>query len=104
MGTGRARGAREGRVIRHHAVGNAMIPIVTIIALSFGGLFSGALITETMFASPGMGKLIFDAVLGNDFNLALAALLPATLVTLIANLPAATASACLAPRTTYRGR
>src|SRR5258708_35287696 len=79
-----------------------MIPIVTIIALSFGGLFSGALITETMFAYPGMGKLIFDAVMGNDFNLALAALLLATLVTLPANLAAYIPYACIAPRLTYR--
>jgi len=100
--TARAKGASERRVVLHHALGNAMIPIVTIIALSFGGLFSGALITETMFAYPGMGKLIFDAVMGNDFNLALAALLLATLVTLIANLAADIAYAWLDPRISYR--
>ena len=60
-----------------------MIPVVTVMALSFGGLFSGALITETMFAQPGMGKMIYDAILGNDFNLALTGLLFATLVTLL---------------------
>ena len=100
--TARAKGASERRVVLHHALGNAMIPIVTIIALSFGGLFSGALITETMFAYPGMGKLIFDAVMGNDFNLALAALLLATLVTLLANLAADIAYAWLDPRISYR--
>jgi peptide/nickel transport system permease protein len=100
--TARAKGASERRVVLNHALGNAMIPIVTIIALSFGGLFSGALITETMFAYPGMGKLIFDAVMGNDFNLALAALLLATLVTLLANLAADIAYAWLDPRISYR--
>ena len=84
--TARAKGAGERRVVLVHALRNAMIPVVTVIALSFGGLFSGALITETMFAQPGMGKMIYDAILGNDFNLALTGLLFATLVTLLANL------------------
>ena len=69
--TARAKGAKETRVVLVHALRNAMIPVVTVMALSFGTLFSGALITETMFAQPGMGKMIFDAIQGNDFNLAL---------------------------------
>jgi peptide/nickel transport system permease protein len=78
------------------------VPVTTILALSFGGLVSGALVTETMFAYPGMGKLIFDAVMGNDYNLALAALLLATAVTMIANLAADLAYAWLDPRVSYR--
>jgi len=84
--TARAKGAGEGRVVLIHALRNAMIPVVTVLALSFGGLFSGALITETMFGLSGMGKVIYDAILGNDFNLALTGLLFATLVTLVSNL------------------
>ena len=60
--TARAKGASEARVVFRHALRNALIPVTTILALSFGGLFSGALVTETMFAYPGMGKLIYDAV------------------------------------------
>jgi peptide/nickel transport system permease protein len=100
--TARAKGAGEWRVLLHHALRNAMIPVVTIIALSFGTLFSGALVTETMFAYPGMGKLIFDSVMGNDYNLALAGLLFATLVTLLASLGADVAYAWLDPRISYR--
>jgi peptide/nickel transport system permease protein len=96
--TARAKGAGERRVVLGHALRNALIPVVTIVALSFGGLFSGALITETMFAYPGMGKLIFDAIMGNDYNLALAGLLFATLVTLVANLAADLAYVALDPR------
>nr|WP_294554240.1 ABC transporter permease [uncultured Rhodopila sp.] len=96
--TARAKGAGERRVVLVHALRNAMIPVVTVIALSFGGLFSGALITETMFAQPGMGKMIYDAILGNDFNLALSGLLFATLVTLLANLAADLAYGWLDPR------
>ncbi len=96
--TARAKGAGEGRVVLVHALRNALIPVVTVMALSFGGLFSGALITETMFAQPGMGKMIYDAILGNDFNLALTGLLFATLVTLLSNLLADLAYAWLDPR------
>ena len=82
--TARAKGASRSRVIWKHGLRNAMIPVVTILALDFGYLFSGALVTETIYSWPGMGKLIFDSVMGNDFNLALVALLFATALTLIA--------------------
>lgn len=100
--TARAKGAGEARVIFRHALRNALIPVVTIVALDFGFLFSGALITETIFAYPGMGKLIFDAIMGNDFNLALVALLFATVLTLFGNLLADLAYAWLDPRISYR--
>jgi peptide/nickel transport system permease protein len=100
--TARAKGASEARVIWHHALRSALVPIATILALSFGTLVSGALVTEEMFAYPGMGKLIFDAVMGNDYNLALAALMLATAVTLAANLAADLAYAWLDPRISYR--
>jgi peptide/nickel transport system permease protein len=100
--TARAKGAGEIRVVIHHALRSALIPLVTILALSCGGLVSGALVTETMFAYPGMGKLVFDAVMGNDYNLALAALLLATATTMAANLAADLAYAWLDPRVSYR--
>jgi peptide/nickel transport system permease protein len=100
--TARAKGASEARVVLHHAMRSALVPVTTILALSFGGLVSGALVTETMFAYPGMGKLIFDAVMGNDYNLALAALLLAAVTTMLANLAADLAYAWLDPRVSYR--
>jgi len=100
--TARAKGASERRVLVAHALRNALSAVVTVIALSFGALFSGALVTETLFAYPGMGKLIYDAILGNDFNLALAALLLATFMTLLANLAADIAYAMIDPRISYR--
>ena len=101
--TARAKGAGEGRVVFKHALRNALIPVVTILALDFGFLFSGALIIETIFAYPGMGKLIFDAIMGNDFNLALVTLLFATALTLFCNLVADLAYAWLDPRISYTG-
>ena len=100
--TARAKGAGEARVVFRHALRPALVPVATILALSFGGLVSGALVTETMFAYPGMGKLIFDAVMGNDYNLALAALLLATATAMLANLAADLAYGWLDPRVTYR--
>ena len=100
--TARAKGASEGRVVFRHALRSALVPVATILALSFGGLVSGALVTETMFAYPGMGKLIFDAVMGNDYNLALAALLLAGATAMLANLAADLAYAWLDPRVGYR--
>ncbi len=96
--TARAKGASE-RVVRwRHAFGNAFTPVLTILALSFGGLFSGALITETMFAWPGMGKAIYQAILENDYNLALIGLLIATAATIAGNLLADLAYAWVDPR------
>ena len=100
--TARAMGASEARVVFGHALRNALIPVVTVIALDFGYLFSGALITETIFAWPGMGRLIFDAVMGNDFNLALVALLGATVLTLFSNFLADVAYLWLDPRVSFR--
>jgi peptide/nickel transport system permease protein len=100
--TARAKGAGAFRVVVVHALRNALIPVVTVMALSFGTLFSGALVTETMFAQMGMGKMIYDAILSNDYNLALTGLLFATLVTLLANLGADLAYGWLDPRITLR--
>ncbi len=100
--TARAKGADENRVVWKHALRNALIPTVTIMALECGTLLSGALITETMFAYLGMGKLIFDSILANDFNVALVGLLFACSVTLILNLVADLLYAALDPRISYR--
>jgi peptide/nickel transport system permease protein len=70
--TARAKGLRSGRVM-YHAFRNALLPIVTIFGLDVGQLLSGAVITETIFAWPGVGRLTVDAVLGKDLPLVQAA-------------------------------
>lgn len=100
--TARAKGLLEHSIFRKHALKNALLPIVTIIALDFGSLFSGALITETMFSWLGMGKTIYDAIIGSDYNLALVGLLMATALTLAANILADITYAILDPRISYR--
>ncbi len=94
----RARGASESRVLWRHALPNAGVPLLTLLALDAGSLVSGALVTETVFARPGMGKLLFDSVMGNDYNLALLALLLVALMTMLATLAADVAQQWLDPR------
>lgn len=99
--TARAKGLSEAGVLVRHAFRNAMIPVVTILALDVGALFSGALITEIMFGYPGMGRLLYDAIMGNDYNLALVGLMFATGVTLAANLAADATYAAIDPRVSF---
>ena len=96
--TARAKGASEPRVLWRHAFVNALAPVLTILGLSFGALFSGALITETMFAWPGMGKAIYQGILDNDYNLALVGLLITTFATIVGNLLADLALVAVDPR------
>jgi len=100
--TARAKGVGPTRLLMGHALRNAILPFITVVALSFGSLFSGALITETMFSWLGVGKMIYDSVLGNDFNLALIGLLFATLMTLVGNIMADVAYAWADPRISTR--
>jgi peptide/nickel transport system permease protein len=84
--TAYAKGANERRVIMRHALRNAMIPIITIIALDIPYFFGGALIVETVFAWPGMGRLMYNAVLASDYNLAINCLMFLAIITLLSNL------------------
>ena len=91
-------GAGRARVVLLHALPQAFPSLVTVLALQAGGLLSGALVVETVFAWPGMGRLIYEAIMGNDYNLALVAVLLGTAATLLANLAADLAHARLDPR------
>lgn len=62
-----AKGLRQRGVILGHAFKNAMLPVVTILGIQLGTLFSGAIITETIFAIPGVGRLLVDSILGRDY-------------------------------------
>lgn len=96
--TAYAKGAPRRAVLVGHALRNALLPVVTVLALDVGTLLSGSVVVETIFAWPGIGKLTYDAVLGNDYNLALLALLLASLLTLLANLLADLLYTWLDPR------
>jgi ABC-type dipeptide/oligopeptide/nickel transport system permease component len=63
----RARGAPEPRVILRHAIVNVLVPISAIVGLRFGGLLAGTVLVESVFAIPGVGRMMVDAVLARDF-------------------------------------
>ncbi|MEE9197803.1 MAG: ABC transporter permease, partial [bacterium] len=67
--TARAKGVRESRVVLKHAFRNALIPVVTIVGLQIGGLLAGSIITETIFAWPGIGRLAIQAINARDYPL-----------------------------------
>jgi peptide/nickel transport system permease protein len=98
----RAKGASEKRVIFKHALKNAMIPIVTVIGLNTGILIAGAVLTETVFARPGIGKLLVDAVLGKDFPLVQGIILLVGIMYIFTNLLVDILYAYLDPRIKYR--
>jgi len=65
--TARAKGLREGQVVIKHALRNALVPVVTVIGLQFGSLLAGAVITETVFTWPGIGRLLVDSIRARDY-------------------------------------
>ncbi|MEA2530707.1 MAG: peptide/nickel transport system permease protein, partial [Thermomicrobiales bacterium] len=66
--TARAKGLGEGLVVRRHALRNALIPVLTVVGLELGGLLGGAVVTETVFSWPGVGKLTADAIAARDYQ------------------------------------
>ncbi|MDO5100108.1 MAG: ABC transporter permease [Eubacteriales bacterium] len=84
--TARSKGLKEKVVIYRHAFRNALIPVVTVVAWSLVGMFSGAAVTETVFAYNGIGKVLISAVLAVDYNVALAMNTLFALLTVMGNL------------------
>lgn len=101
--TARAKGLGATRILWAHALRNAMIPVITVIALGLGHLFSGATLIETIFGWRGMGRLIYEAIMGNDYNLALLCLMLTTALILLANVLADWAYTVLDPRIRLEG-
>jgi len=83
--TARSKGISERMVVYKHALRNALIPVVTIMGLQFGRLLAGAVLTETVFAWPGMGRLIVDSIRTNDFPLVQGSILVFALSYALAN-------------------
>ena len=100
--TARAKGLGEMRTVWGHGLRSAITPLVTVLGLSFGAVFSGALIIEIMFGWAGIGRMIYDSILASDYNLALVGLLFATAMTLVGNLLADIAYVWLDPRVSFR--
>jgi peptide/nickel transport system permease protein len=101
MRTAAAKGLGRMRIILRHGLKNALIPVVTIVALSLPGLVSGAIVTEQIFAWPGMGRLFINALGQFDFSLLMGYLMLVSVLVVFFNLLADVAYAWLDPRVKY---
>jgi peptide/nickel transport system permease protein len=97
----RAKGLSRSRVMTRHALRNALIPLVTVVAIDTGALFSGAVITERVFSWQGMGALLVQGVTTNDVNVLLAWLMVTSVIVVLFNLIADILYAVLDPRIRY---
>jgi peptide/nickel transport system permease protein len=99
--TARAKGADWLRVVNRHALKNALIPVVTIVGLQVGAILEGALVTETVFSWPGVGKLAVDSIFTKDFPVVQGIVLLSALSYMFANLAVDLVYAWLDPRISY---
>ncbi|HEY1292532.1 MAG TPA: ABC transporter permease [Chloroflexota bacterium] len=101
--TARAKGMNEQRVVVAHALKNALIPVITVVGLQVGALIEGAVITETIFSWPGVGKLVVDSLFGRDYPVVQAVVLLSALSYMLATLLVDIAYGWLDPRISYSG-
>lgn len=99
--TARAKGLREQRIVVRHALKNALIPIVTAIGLQFGGLLSGAFLTETVFGRPGLGRYVVAAIGARDYPAIQGTVLVVAIIFVFINLLVDVAYAAIDPRVHY---
>jgi peptide/nickel transport system permease protein len=99
--TARAKGLSQRTVYLKHALRNALVPTVTLVALSMGTAFGGAVITETVFAWPGLGFLLADAIFKGDYNVVRALLMISAALIIFFNLVADIAYSLVDPRVSY---
>ncbi len=100
--TARAKGLGGRVVVYRHALKNALIPVVTVLGLQFGGLLSGAVIAETVFAWPGIGRYMIFGITGKDFPAVQGGVLFIALTFVLVNLLVDLLYAYLDPRISYR--
>jgi peptide/nickel transport system permease protein len=100
--TARSKGLRERAVILKHVVRNAMIPVVTLVALTMPQVFGGAVVTEQIFRVPGIGSLLIDAIQRNDLPVVMAVTFVLSCLVIAFNLIADVLYGWLDPRISYR--
>lgn len=83
--TARAKGLSQGAVLRRHVLRNALIPVITVIGLQFGGLLAGAIVVEQVFSLPGLGRLVFQAISNRDIEVVKAAVILLAFTVVVVN-------------------
>jgi peptide/nickel transport system permease protein len=101
--TARAKGLSEAIVVGRHALKNALIPVVTIIAVTMPRVVGGSTVVETVFAYPGMGRLLYTSIMGNDFVVAMTVVMIIAITVVFFNLLADILYGWLDPRIRYQG-
>ena len=96
--TARAKGVSPLRVMLHHVLRNALVPVLVLVGLSLPALFSGAVFVEAVFAWPGVGRVLVDAVHARDYPVVLAAATVSAVLVVLGNLLADGLAACVDPR------
>lgn len=99
--TARAKGLAEAAVVNHHAFRNALIPVITVVGLQMGTLLSGAVLTETVFAWPGIGRLLVEGILARDYPIVQASVLVVAMAFVLVNLMVDVLYAVVDPRIHY---
>ena len=99
--TARAKGLREGTVVARHALRNALMPVVTLLGLEVGSLLAGALVTETVFAWPGIGRLTVDSIYARDYPVVQGVVTFSALIFVVVNLAVDLGYGWLDPRIRY---
>lgn len=102
--TARAKGLDERIVIARHALRNAVLPIITILGLSIPGLIAGSVIFEAIFSLPGVGQLMWQAVMARDYPVVMGNLVLTAFLTLAGNLLADVSYALVDPRVSFDGK
>ena len=102
MRTARAKGLPEWGILRRHVLKNALLPVVTVLGLQLGTLIGGAVITEYVFALPGVGRLVVDAVFARDYPLVQGVVLLIALGFITCNLLVDLLYGWIDPRIRYR--
>ena len=100
--TARSKGLSERVVVVKHALRNALIPVVTLVALEMPGIFGGAIVTEQIFRVPGIGSLLINAILANDTPVIMAVTFVFACLVIVFNLMADLLYGWLDPRISYR--
>jgi peptide/nickel transport system permease protein len=99
--TAKAKGLVHRVIVNKHAFRNALLPVITVIGLSFGGLLSGAILTETVFAWPGIGKWVYDAIASRDYPIIQGGVLFVAFIFVVVNLLVDISYAFIDPRIQY---